>query len=91
MLKGCMDDMLEKLGKDFEIFAGTLHNIQRTENGDFIVPLETMQRIVAAVEELFGTVHRTHVNVKAALENEHIPKEQAWFKLLDDAEDGTEH
>lgn len=91
MIKNCMDDMLEKLGKDFAEFAGTINRIERTETGEFIVPLEVMQAIVKAVEGLFGTVHDTHVSVQTVLANELIPKEQAWSRLLEDADEGTEH
>lgn len=91
MLKNCMDDMLKKLGKDFAEFAGTIREVERTETGDFIVPAAVMQSIVGHVQQLFGTVRKTHVSVKTVLENEHISREKAWDMLMDLSDDGTDH
>lgn len=86
-----METMIAKLGKEFAEVAGTLKGVERTENGDFIVPVDVMQNLLAVLQELFGTVRESHNSVKTVLENEHIPKEQAWNVLLSEADNGTEH
>ncbi len=91
MIKYCMDDMLKQLGKDFDEFAGTLRSVERTEEGDFIVPAEVMLSIVGQVQSLFGTVRKTHVSVKTALEHEYLSREKAWDMLLEAPDPGTEH
>ncbi|MFV0348334.1 MAG: hypothetical protein ACK5JO_07080 [Halodesulfovibrio sp.] len=91
MRKNCMDDMIEKLGKDFAEFAGTLRGVERTEDGDFIVPADVMLSIVGHVESMFGTVRKTHVSVTSALVNEHISRGKAWDLLMEDCNAGTEH
>ena len=91
MIKNCMQDMLKKLGQNFDAFAGTLRTMERTEEGDFIVPAEVMLSIVNHVQELFGTVRKTHVTVQTVLEQEHISREKAWDMLIEDTDTGTEH
>ncbi|UZP67257.1 hypothetical protein N1030_16935 [Desulfovibrio mangrovi] len=91
MRKNGMDDMIEKLGEDFAKFAGTLRDVERTEDGDFIVPADVMLSIVGHVESMFGTVRKTHVSVKSALVTEQLSRDRAWDLLMEEADCGTEH
>ncbi|GFM36712.1 hypothetical protein [Desulfovibrio psychrotolerans] len=91
MVKNSMDEMLERLGRNFAEFAGTLRDVERTEEGHFIVPPDVMVSLVGHVEELFGTVRRTQDSVKTALQNEHLSREREWNRLLLETDSGTEH
>lgn len=91
MIKYTMDNMIAKLGKEFDEFSGTLRSVEKNDCGDFVVSPETMRNIVLHVQNLFGTMRETQESVQMALESELLQKESKWMDLLNDADMNTEH
>lgn len=68
-----------------------LDGLQRTPDGDYIVPPAVMGAMVGAVQEILAAWRKAHSSMSVALASSLICREEALQAILEKLDDGTSH